>query len=642
MNRSKGKCNARHARTAKDDDCMFSDNATDEVEEKNATNAHHASMHTSPSIVSPAEGESLQQDATEAIVTNDGEESGSKKYSNSKMKYPSIPSHQRAVYYNNHNSDPIYGAMPYYYYPQAASLEKPTPLMFISTEPPAGAPAQMSSSSSSSSSRDNPPGNSTSVSPQNLPPRLRQASSVENESTAPAVPSQVASPPAPVSGRRNRSILPPAYANFYSQHPPPPLMATPPGVLYSYPPIVHPAGPIAYNIRSADELEYLAYQQQCMGLPPPVLWSPASQASLSSNGLPAFAPYPMAGIPASYVFNNPALVQTSSSALNPEACEWVPSFSDPEAEATETQILLDDEINFPPLNSAAASNPPAATVTVKDHLEDNAEPSDSPVEIPLPKDQVTDSSPVDVTPVLSVSNSKVEATVTAISSQDDTSPSKPALPAPPSKATPITYSTVILQTSDNSKPNKSTNPPQQSQRRQPSTNPQINQGPSRDRPIKASQPPQQRSSVSSQNANTRRRPPVKNNGNPSRMVSSSETNSLAKQPTSAVTDEWIEVKSKKTKKFDRITNDMTSEKSLADEPVHPSASPISSLSSAGENTTTPLTSEDDFDEKDHRPVPVIMDTDAPADYNQTIIDDVRRRLKQNERLLIIMRGCPGK
>ena len=621
---------------------LFSDNASEETEETNANNAQNAS----PSIVNPAEGEPPQQDATETIVNHDGEDNRSRKYSNSKIKYTSIPPQQRAVYFTN---DQPYGAMPYYYYPPAGSLEKPAPLMFISTQSPPGAssaPIQMSSSSSSSSTRENPPGNSTSVSPQNLPPRLRQASTAENEPTAPAASSSSSSqttvPLAPVNGRRHRSILPRAYANFYSQHPPPPLMATPPGVVYSYPPIVHPAGPIAYNIRSADELEYFAYQQQCLGLPPPVVWSPASQASLSSNGLPTFAPYPMAGLPGGYMFNNPLFVQSTSSALNPEASEWVPSFSDPEVDPNENQILLDDEINFPPLNGAAAQNPPAGTVAVKDHPEAHAEPSDSPVENNPVKDHANVSSPVDATPVLSVSNSKVEATVTSISSQEETNTSKPALSASPSKPTPITYSTVILQTSDNHKATKTNTPTNPTQRRQQSSNPQINQLPSKDRPIQASQPQQQRTSGPTQSSNSRRRPPAKINGNASRMVSSSEASSVAKQQPPTVTDEWIEVKSKKTKKFDRITNDMGSERLIADEPVQQSASPISSLSSAGENTTTPLTSEDDFDEKDHRIVPVVTDNDVPTDYNQTIIDDVRRRLNQKELLLIIMRGCPGK
>ena len=30
------------------------------------------------------------------------------------------------------------------------------------------------------------------------------------------------------------------------------------------------------------------------------------------------------------------------------------------------------------------------------------------------------------------------------------------------------------------------------------------------------------------------------------------------------------------------------------------------------------------------------------DYNQNIIDDIHARLDNNEKLLIIMRGCPGK
>ena len=34
--------------------------------------------------------------------------------------------------------------------------------------------------------------------------------------------------------------------------------------------------------------------------------------------------------------------------------------------------------------------------------------------------------------------------------------------------------------------------------------------------------------------------------------------------------------------------------------------------------------------------------DVSNDYNQLILDDIHARLDNNERLLIIMRGCPGK
>ena len=92
-----------------------------------------------------------------------------------------------------------------------------------------------------------------------------------------------------------------------------------------------------------------------------------------------------------------------------------------------------------------------------------------------------------------------------------------------------------------------------------------------------------------------------------------------------------------------IINDNSSEKLISDEQIHKSVSPPLSLTSTGENTTTTtFTSEDDFDEKDNHDLVIIMNNDISNDYNHIIIDDIHRRLDNNERLLIIMRGCPGK
>ncbi|CAF4681318.1 unnamed protein product, partial [Rotaria magnacalcarata] len=80
-----------------------------------------------------------------------------------------------------------------------------------------------------------------------------------------------------------------------------------------------------------------------------------------------------------------------------------------------------------------------------------------------------------------------------------------------------------------------------------------------------------------------------NNGNNNRNLPASETYSLPKPPPpqqQEIIDDWIEVKSKKTKKIDRVVNDNSSEKVIVDEQTHKSLSPPLSLSSTSENTTT--------------------------------------------------------
>ncbi|CAF0881899.1 unnamed protein product [Rotaria sordida] len=648
-----------------------SNDLTSEIEETDITNEinnNDALVNTSPPIVTTNEEQKQQEkEATQSTVNHDEHEHGSRKLFNSKFKYSSMPYHRSSYYTNGHP----YGPAPYYYYSIPPSLfEKPTPLMFI----PTLQPSSSSSSSSPSSSRDNQNGNSTTISPQNLPPRLRQTSITENESnlqvSSTTLPSTSSSSLTTTNGRRHhhyRSILPRGSSNYYSSHLPPPLMATPPGVLYTYPPTVHQPGHIAYNIRPVDEFEYLAFQQQMMNLPPtPLLWPPPPPPStpITSHGHPYFPSYPINELPSpsAYMLNNTTMTQSTNSFLNPEAAEWIPLHNDNELSSRDNNnnILINDEINFPPLNSTTINN--SQTISnVNNHIENDSEQIDASSEIPSTNnnnnnsDNTNDISQIqtDNSNILSSqSNSKIESTNTSTSSSSQDDNNNKPLSSSPIKITPITYSTIISQTSENNKTNKTNTNTQQQQRRQPqqqSTNHIHNQLPPRDRTTKQQQQQRTQNNISStsfSNTNSHRRQSFNNNRNNNRNILSSETNSLPKQQQQQpqINDDWIEVKSKKTKKFDRVINDNSSEKLILDEQIHKSVSPPLSLTSTGENTTTTtFTSEDDFDEKDHinNDLVIIMDNHVTNDYNQIIVDDIHRRLDNNERLLIIMRGCPG-
>jgi hypothetical protein len=614
---------------------IFSNALTNEIGDNKVTNGidnSDALINTSPLIVTTDEEQ--PNEATESTVNDDeDDENRSRKTANSKVKYSSMPYHRPAYYIH----DQSYGPAPYYYYPAppppSVSIEKPAPLMFISTQ----------QSSSSSASRDSQTGNSTPVSPQNLPPRLRQTSTTENDpnSQVPSTTSSSSSTTAPApttNGRRHRSILPRGSSNYYSPHPPPPLMATPPGVLYTYPPTVHQPGHIAYSIRPSDEFELLALQQQMMNLPPgSILWPPPP-TGLSPHGHPLFPPYsingPLPPPPSTYLFSNATMTQSTNSFLNPDAAEWVPP-SNGNDSSSENQILIDDEINFPPLNSA--TNSIQTLANTKDSNEDNSEPIDNATETTSTNTNTLNDTPsisTDNSNISSQSNTKTELPTNSSSSQEDTNKSS-------IKNTPITYSTIISQTFENNKSNQINHHNQQRSQQQ-STNHAHNQLPPRDRTAK------QRPPIATSSSNARRRQPLTNNNhrNITRNPITSEQNSLPKQPqpsSTEITDDWIEVKSKKTKKFDRSIPENITEKLISDEPIPKSLSPPLSLTSTGDNTTTTtFTSEDDFDEKDNQDLVIVVNNNLSNDYNQTIRDDIYRRLNNNEKLFIIMRGCPGK
>ena len=568
-----------------------------ETEEKNSIN-DDAPVQTSSTTVD-TNGESAEpKQAT--VVNQTDDEQRPKRSLHPRVKYSSTAYH-RAPYYPNAHP---YGPVPYYYYPHpmAPVHEKPTPLMFISTP--------------GTSVAENPPP----VSPQNLPPRLRQPSTSDNEQNSQQLPAAAAGtqPASATNGRRQRSFLHRATSHYYSPHPPP-LMATPPGVVFSYPSAVHQPGHIAYNIRTPDELELFALQQRFMNGPPsgaPLLWPPPPSAY---PPFPSYLPYDSSP----YLFNNSAMVDSNSSSLNPEAEEWVPGQGDP-------PILIDDEINFPPLNN---NRPDEHHAEQKKDVE------------PAPNVDATNHTDTKTTAAASPAPKSESNTSNPSVNHDDNK----AIPAPSSRSTPVTYSTVILQASDAPKPTKTEQTAHQYQRRsqQPPVLPKDR--PTKQQSQRTTNPPAKESSAS------RRRPPPTSNRNHtagSRNLPVVEPAKLSSPPV----DDWIEVKSKKTKKFDRTSIDPhyddSSSKFTSEEPIQKILSPplsTSSLSSTAENTTATCTSEDD-DEKDDLPnahdsglMMIVENPSAGADrdYNQEIIDDIRRRLDLGERLLIILRGCPG-
>ncbi|CAF0846105.1 unnamed protein product [Rotaria sordida] len=567
--------------------------------------------------------EEQEQQKEETTVNNHEDDNRSKKLFNSKYKYSSMIYHRSPYYTNGHP----YGPAPYYYYHVAPINEKPPPLMVIPTQPPSTATA--TATTTTTTTTDNQTSNSTTAPSQNLPPRLRQISINENDSNLQQSSSQVStttgSQPT-TNGRRHRSILPRGSCNYYSPHPPP-LMATPPGVLFPYPPTFHQSGHIAYNIRTPDELELLAFQQHVMNIPPPLVWPPPVT-------YPQYPPYSMYES-SSYIYNNSSTMNSNNSSLNPEAAEWVPPSTDPDVSSSDNHILIDDEINFPPLNNNR----------IEENNSDQHNQVDSSPEI----DSINN-----IEDKTTIPPSKIDTTITnSSSSQDDNK----NLSSSSSKSTIISYSNVILQTLDMNKSNKTNN--QNQRRQQPSINNIQVQLPPRDRTIK-----QQKSQIPIPKDNSsRRRQPTsnRNNFNGIRHSISTETpKQTQQQQQQQLADDWIEVKSKKTKKFDRSISDIQyenstiiSQKSLSDQQITKTLSPPSSLSSTSDNTVGTCTSEEEDDKddvnniSDNKLVMIVENKTIPTttttteDYNQIIIDDIHRRLDNGERLLIIMRGCPG-
>ncbi|CAF5132669.1 unnamed protein product, partial [Rotaria socialis] len=67
-------------------------------------------------------------------------------------------------------------------------------------------------------------------------------------------------------------------------------------------------------------------------------------------GYPPYLPYSIYDQSA-YMYNNSLTMNSNSSLLNPEAAEWVPPITDNDVSSSDNNILIDDEINFPPLNN---------------------------------------------------------------------------------------------------------------------------------------------------------------------------------------------------------------------------------------------------------------------------------------------------
>ncbi|CAF3423887.1 unnamed protein product [Rotaria sp. Silwood1] len=600
----------------------------EKLEEKN--NINDDTEINSNLITKVNTNEEQEQQKEEPTVNDHEDDNRSKKLSNAKYKYSSMAYHRSPYYTNGHP----YGPAPYYYYHVAPINEKPPPLMVIPTQPPSTvAAATTTSTTTTTTTTDNQASNSTTVSSQNLPPRLRQISTNENDSNLLQSSSQAStttgSQPT-TNGRRHRSILPRGSCNYYSPHPPPPLMATPPGVLFPYPPTFHQPGQIAYNIRTPDELELVAFQQHVMNLPSPVIWPPPA----TYPHYPSYSMYEASP----YIYNNSSTMNSNNSLLNPEAAEWVPPSTDTDESSSDNHILIDDEINFPPLN----------TNRIEDNNPEQQNQIDSPPEIGSINN--TDDK-------TTIAPSKIDTTITNSSSSQDDNKNLSS-----SKPTTISYSNVILQTLDVNKSNKTVDTINQNQRRQqPSTNNIQVQLPPRDRTNK-----QQKPQIHIPKDIPSRRRQLPSNRNNFNGIRNSLPTEIPKQQQQQqqLADDWIEVKSKKTKKFDRSTSDIPYEnsttlprKSLSDQQITKTLSPPSSLSSTSDNTVGTCTSEDDDDKNDlnnisdNKSVMIVENktvttittpTSTPTkDYNQIIIDDIHKRLDNGERLLIIIRGCPG-
>ncbi|CAF2581500.1 unnamed protein product [Rotaria sp. Silwood2] len=611
--------------TTIDENELKNNSIHEKTEEKN--NINDDTEINCNSITKVNTNEEQEQQKEETTVNNHEDDNRSKKLFNSKYKYSSMAYHRSPYYTNGHP----YGPAPYYYYHHVAPInEKPPPLMVIPTQPPSTAAATATTATTATTTTttttDNQISNSTTSSSQNLPPRLRQTSTNENDSNLQQSSSQASTTgsQSTTNGRRHRSILPRGSCNYYSSHPPPPLMATPPGVLYPYPPTFHQPGHIAYNIRTPDELELLAFQQHVMNLPPPLIWPPPATYS----HYPSYSMYE----PSSYLYNNSSTTNSNNSLLNPEAAEWVPPSTDTDVSSSDNQILIDDEINFPPLNN--------------NRIEENNSEQQNQVDSSPEIDSINN-----IDDKTTIPSSRIDTTITNSSSNQDDNKNLSS-----SKPTIISYSNVILQTLDANKSNKTINTNNQSQRRQqPSTNNIQVQLPPKDRTTK-----QQKTQipVPKDIPSRRRQPPShRNNFNGIRNSFSTDTPKQQQQQ-QQLADDWIEVKSKKTKKFDRSISDIQYEnpttmpqKSLSDQQITKTLSPSSSLSSASDNIVGTCTSEEDDDKddlnniSDNKLVMIVENkniTTAPTeDYNQIIIDDIHKRLDNGDRLLIIMRGCPG-
>ena len=249
---------------------------------------------------------------------------------------------------------------------------------------------QQSSSSLSLSSCDSQADKSTTVAPQNLPPRLQQTSPTENESNFQvSTTSQSGSSSSIVTnGRRHRSVLQRGNGIYHSSHLPPPLMSTPPGILYTYPPVIHQPAHIAYNIHSTDELELLACQQQMMNQPTtPLLWL---LPSMVSHHHPQFSSSSLSELPTEYLLNSAASFQLTNSFLNPKADEWIPLANDNSSSSLSDNNVY--EINFPPLNSTTNNTQTSSNVT--NNIEDNSENVDSLSEITSTNNGANHRSPV--------------------------------------------------------------------------------------------------------------------------------------------------------------------------------------------------------------------------------------------------------
>ncbi|CAF1049600.1 unnamed protein product [Didymodactylos carnosus] len=556
---------------------------------------------------------------------------------------------QRSSSYNNYYQTHFQQQQhPYFYYqspplPTASldinlrrqssreQLPPPPPLMFIS-------PTSRSTDSSTAL-------------PTNLPPRLRQTSYNEDENNIRAEQQQQTA-----VGRQRRSILT-RLINFLP-HPPQPLMSAPPppGLLFPFHPVFHPSQPpthIAYNIssppingstRAFGPEDYLQYQPQ----------------PLTSSLLPQF---------------------NSASLLNPDAPEWVPSLPTANLNELPTNTTTDIAVNqetFPELKSTVEqlqtdtgneknNQTDNETRTTTDHEKGlTTMISTSPVNLPLPS--------------ASSSSSQESTTLVKVVNKNLDSQSENHIKS----SFTISYSDIIAaQTSQDNQQH----PTRQSTFNKTKMN--NNNNNYRRQPQHLALPPRDRQRQWFGSAN----PSNNNNNNNTRHQSNTTSlNNKKNEKENGVQvqhppNDWIEVRSKNKKKFDRtgsgiedfwkMDNEQPQQLSLRTETVdtfqlisstekEPSALLSAELNnivvvsktstklsdeekSVSHCSSSNITSEDEQEqlevvkngEKEENKQEDISEEMTVIDYDRQTIQNVKKMLENGGKLLIIMRGCPG-
>ncbi|CAF0919127.1 unnamed protein product [Didymodactylos carnosus] len=564
------------------------------------------------------------------------------------LKSSKLPSklYQRLSSYSNHYQPQLpQQQYPYFYYQSPPLPTTPMDIRFSREQHPPPLPLMFITPSSRS------PDSATTL-PTNLPPRLRQTSYNEDENgNRPEQQQQIN------GGRPRRNVLP-RFISF-SPHPPQPLMtATPPaGLLFPFHPAFHPNQPlthIAYNISS-----------------PPI-------NALRSYGSDDYLQYHMQpSLPASLL-----LQSNSISLLNPDAPEWIPASSMEDlnelSENTTPDITVDQE-NFPELKS---TNELVRTdlVNQKNYQtidEESSTISDHEKEILI----TSNTSPVDqLLPSTSSSSSQESTSLVKHVNTNQNSQLQNHIKS----SRTISYSNIIAAQTSQSNQQQ----PRKSTFNKTKVNNNSNNNNYRRQPQHFALPPRDRQQQRFGPSN----PNNKNKNDSSRRL----INNIKHEKENVVQnlpDDWIEVRSKSKKKFDRTgstTEDIwkmdddqskqrstpakTSDISKSSPPTQTKQEESPLLVSTQQNNTVMITktsikssdeeksvspsrspnttSEDEQEqneieivvengEKEESEQEEINEDTTIIDYDRQTIQNVKRMLENGDKLFILMRGCPG-